>query len=128
MNNEFKRMQQLAGIKEITLTKGNVFRQIFDKWLVDSMISQAEPLEYDAPEAAEYLYSLKQNPPIVNTLEQAVEKIIEIHEELNDLVGEYPGSYYWETIKDPLNEIGEQLGLTQYTDLMLARLDAIYDK
>ena len=128
MNNEFKRMQQLAGIKEITLTKGTIFRQIFDKWLVENMISQAGSLEHDTPRAAEYLYSLKQNPPIANTLEQAVEKIQEISDTLNELAGEYPGAYYWELIKDPLNEIGEQFGLKQHTDLMLARLDDIYNR
>jgi hypothetical protein len=116
-------MQQLAGIKEIKVVHGGIFQTIFNKWLMDAMVSQAEDLEFDAPEAAAYLTSLKQNPPTANTLDLAVEKIIEIHEELNDLVGEYPGSYYEETIEWPLNNIGEEPNLKPYVDQILSKLN-----
>ena len=44
------------------------------------IVPQDVDLRYDAFDAAEYLHSLGQDPPKVNSLEQAVEKIIEIQQ------------------------------------------------
>lgn len=127
MSNEFKRMQQLAGIKEIQIEpKPNAFTQIFDRWLMREMVPQDVDIRGDAPDAAEYLVSLGQDPPKVNSLEQAVEKIIEIYDTLNGLIGVYPGAHYYETIELPLNRIGKELHLEQYADQILSRLNDIY--
>ena len=90
MNNEFKRMQQLAGIKEIKIRPGGLYQMVLDGYVKGILDTQGEFYE-DEPEVMEYLHSLRQDSPKVNTVEDAAKKIKEINHTLTELSGGYPG-------------------------------------
>jgi hypothetical protein len=106
MNNEFKRMQQLAGIKEIKIKPSGVYQRILDEY-VKGVLDTQETWE-DDPEALEYINSLKQNPPRADTADDAAREIQKIDDTSTEFVGQYKGDFYDEAVVDPLIDLGKK--------------------
>ena len=108
MNKEFKRMQQLAGIKEIKIMPSGVYAKILSKYIKDDILTQEEYLQDDAPESVDYFSLLRQNPPIAGSAEEVANEIMEIDSTLSEFIGEYPGAFYSEAIIEPLINMGKK--------------------
>lgn len=106
MSSEFKRMQQLAGIKEIKIRPGGLYQRVLDEY-VKGILDTQEVWE-DDPEALEYLDSLRQNPPKANTADEAAREIQKIDDASTEFVGEYAGAFYHEAVVEPLIDMGKK--------------------
>jgi hypothetical protein len=104
MNNEFKRMQQLAGIRinEITPKYNGLYQRVLDKYVEDLLATQIDL------EASKYLNSLKQKLPRAWDAEDTARKIQEINDALTKLTGESADSFYKEVVVDTLVDIGKE--------------------
>ncbi len=126
MNKEFKRMQQLAGIKEIQVAPGGGYAKVLNDYIKNTIAVQED--YPDDPELVEYIFSLKHNPPTAHSAEKAAEEIKNIDDTLTELAGAYLGEFYDESVFDPLVEMGKKIpSLRLFIRRIIETLHELYD-
>lgn len=122
MSKELKRMQKLAGLKEIRVLSPGVYNIIFQDWIKDQIDMMLRyPEEYQ--ETLEYIKPFEKAN--IASLEELAQTIKEIDDHITDGMDEGSGAFYHEVVREPLIVICDKRKFGE-TDELISLLDELY--